>query len=177
MFYTIFSIVDILMSIIGILFCVYAFSFWYKNKENIRFFVSLKDILSQIDNKEWESRAGKGKENCKDSIILAVSYGIKESKSNIKKVLESLNNPAELEGRKMFSSHNFLILILIFLSISIIRLASNLGYDLASINIFGVDLNIIDKMLKKSISICITFGFMVYLWPKIKEMKKVFGKK
>lgn len=169
--------IEIVVSIIGCCFCFYALYFWWKNKDSMRFFVSLKDILSQIDNKKWESKVGKGKENCKDSIISAVSYGIKESKSNIKKVLNNLNDSAELEARRMLSSHDFVILILIFLSISIIRLASIFGFELASITILGFNFNIINKMLVTLGSMVFSFSFMAYLYPKIKEMKNIFGQK
>lgn len=177
MFDTILSCTEILVSIIVSGVSFYSLYFWWKNRDYMRFFVSLKDILSQIDNKKWESKAGNGKEKCKDSIISQVSYGLKESKSNIKKILDDLNDSSELEARKLLSSHKFLILILIALSLSIIRLASNLGFDLTNITILGFRISVINNMLSKLFFIVLSFIFMAYLLPKIKEMKQVFWQK
>ena len=165
--------IDIIVSILLIISCAWANCFWYKEKDNIRLFVSLKDVLTKIDDNPIESKNGNGKETCKNAIIKNVSYGIKKPQSEIKKILDNLNSPVELESRKLVVSFNFIIIINMMMLIGILHLLYDFNVsfiiECMSENNF---IKYFYKGIYKVLFIIAGFLFFAYLAPKIKQYWK-----
>ena len=188
------SWIQIITSVFFVIVLIFSIFFWFKEKDKLRFFISLKDILDQIDSASVDSV---NKEEYKQVIIENIALGTNRKSDDVAKILSTINDPVELEARKLLASPNFIIILITMFIISFFYLFQaflDLGYISQNILQAFLDLGCIsqdilpyelDASIKKSIlnllhkvlGICLTFLFMAYLFPLIKEFWAIIKKK
>ena len=164
--------VQIIVSVVFFIMSIYLICFWCNEKDKLRFFISLKDILDQIGS---DSVSSINKESYKKVIIENSALGTNRKSDDVVKTLSTLNDPVELEARKLLVSPNFLIILITIIIVSLLYLfqaSLDLGYIPQGIlsNEFAkfVRESILNQM-SKVFGILLTFLFMAYLWPLIKR--------
>ena len=171
----IFSWIEIIVLVFFIIVLIFSIYFWFKEKDKERFFISLKDILEQIDSVSVDSV---NKEQYKQAIIENAALGTNRRSDDVARALSTISVPVELESKKFLTSPNFPLLIvtmIILVCTYIIEILLDLGYT--SYGPSSVVSEILLKLLKKLSGIVLIFLFMAYLFPLIKEFWVIIKKK
>ena len=174
------SWIQIITSVFFVIVLICSIFFWFKEKDKFRFLISLKDILNQIDSVSVKSI---NKEQYKQVIIENIALGTNRKSDDMVKILSIINDPVELEARKLLASPNFIIILITMFIISFFYLFQaflDLGYISQDILPYELDASIkksILNLLYKVLGICLTFLFMAYLFPLIKEFWAIIKKK
>ena len=166
------SWVQIITSMLFIIVSFFLIFLWFNKRDKLRFFISLKDIIDQIDS---DSVSSVNKEQYKKVIIENSALGTNRKSDDVAKTLSTLNNPVVLEAKKFFVSPDFIFVLMIIIVVSILYLFQ------ASLVLSFIPQNIVsnefaefvrEKILSqifKVFGIIVIFLFMAYLFPLIKK--------
>ena len=166
------SWVQIISSMLFIIVSFFLIFLWFNKRDKLRFFISLKDIIDQIDS-DYVSSVNK--EQYKKVIIENSALGTNRKSDDVAKTLSTLNNPVVLEAKKFFVSPGFIFVLMIMIVVSILYLFQ------ASLVLSFIPQNIVsnefaefvrEKILSqifKVFGIIVIFLFMAYLFPLIKK--------
>ena len=166
------SWVQIITSMLFIIVSFFLIFLWFNKRDKLRFFISLKDIIDQIDS-DYVSSVNK--EQYKKVIIENSALGTNRKSDDVAKTLSTLNNPVVLEAKKFFVSPGFIFVLMIMIVVSILYLFQ------ASLVLSFIPQNIVsnefaefvrEKILSqifKVFGIIVIFLFMAYLFPLIKK--------
>ncbi|OBX69249.1 hypothetical protein [Haemophilus parainfluenzae] len=164
--------VQFITSMLFLIISCFLIFFWVKNRDKLRFFISLKDIIDQIEDGDSVSRVNK--EQYKKVIIENSALGTNRKSDEVAENLSNLNDPAELEARKLLVSPNFIFILIIMIAVSLLYLfQASLGLGFIPQKIVSNELvefvrkNILSQILKV-FGVILTFLFMAYLFPLIK---------
>lgn len=164
--------VQFITSMLFLIISCFLIFFWVKNRDKLRFFISLKDIIDQIEDGDSVSRVNK--EQYKKVIIENSALGTNRKSDEVAENLSNLNDPVELEARKLLVSPNFIFILIIMIAVSLLYLfQASLGLGFIPQKIVSNELvefvrkNILSQILKV-FGVILTFLFMAYLFPLIK---------
>ena len=171
----IFSWIEIIVLVFFVIVLIFSIYFWFRKKDKERFFISLKDILEQIDSVSVDSV---NKEHYKKAIIKNAALGTNRRIDDVARDLSDISVPAELESKKFLTSLNFPLLIVTMIILActyILEILLDLGYTSYGPSSWVNE--ILLKLLKKLSGIFLISLFMVFLFPRGKVFMAIIKKK
>ena len=146
-----------------------AICFYFKNKDEQEFYVSLENVLSKLGDNETD----------KVAIISRIAYALKNAKNaNIKhknteiirKVIQNITEDQyELASRKALVSGKLFSLLILLVVVCITNLLVSFGYSsLPSFGLFGITINLEYRAALAAFNTAVTLLVITILWTALK---------